>query len=68
MTTPAQQSSIALHEAAGQEPALELVPAVASVPAPALPSRPVQAEVRVAKRVPADPETLRRVRAALDRL
>jgi len=38
------------------------------VPAPALPSRPVPAGVHAAKWVPVDPETLRRVKAALDRL
>ena len=38
------------------------------MPAPALPPRPLPAGVRAAAWVPADPETLRRVKAALDRL
>lgn len=38
------------------------------MPVPALPSRPAPTGVRAAAWVPPDPETLRRVKAALDRL
>jgi len=68
MTSPARENSVALDGVAGQEPARELVPAVPGVPAPSLPRRPVQGAARAATWVPADPETLRRVREALDRL
>jgi len=68
MTSPAWPSSAARDEAARHETAGEPVPAEVSVPAPALPSRPVPAGVRAAAWVPVDPETLRRVKAALDRL
>jgi len=68
MTSPTWQSSAARDEPARQETARELAPAEVSVPAPALPSRPVPAGVHAAKWVPVDPETLRRVKAALDRL
>jgi hypothetical protein len=54
--------------AAGKETACELAPPVAGVPAAALPARPLPAGVRAGKWIPSDPEILRRVRAALDRL
>lgn len=38
------------------------------MPVPAQPSRPAPIGVRAAAWVPPDPETLRRVKAALDRL
>jgi hypothetical protein len=68
MTSPTWQSSTARDEPARRETAGEPMPAEVSVPAPALPSRPLPAGVHAAKWVPPDPETLRRVKAALDRL
>jgi hypothetical protein len=50
------------------ETAAEPVPADVSMPVPALPSRAAPTGVHVAAWVPPDPETLRRVKAALDRL
>ena len=54
--------------APGQETARELAPPATGVPAAALPARPLPAGVGAKKWVPSDPEILRRVRAALDRL
>jgi len=68
MTSPAWHSRAARDEAGKHETAAEPVPAEVSVPVPALPSRPAPTGVRAAAWVPPDPETLRRVKAALDRL
>jgi hypothetical protein len=67
MTSPVQDSA-ARPGAFGQDTDLEPVLAPACGPAPQLPSRPSPAEVPAAKCVPPDPDTLRRVKAALDRL
>ncbi len=68
MTSPAWHGSAARDEPARHETAGEPVPAEVSVPAPALPSRPLPAGERAVTWVPVDPETLRRVKVALDRL
>ena len=68
MTSPAWHRRAARHEAGKHETAGEPVPAEVGMPVPALPSRPAQTGVRAGAWVPLDPETLRRVKAALDRL
>ena len=68
MTGPAWYSRAAQDGAGKHETAAEPVPAEVSMPVPALPSRSAPAGVRAVAWVPPDPETLRRVKAALDRL
>jgi hypothetical protein len=68
MTSSVWHGSTARAEPGGNETAGELAPAEVGMPAPALPPRPVPAGVHAAKWVPPNPETLRRVKAALDRL
>lgn len=64
MSTPASRGSAACPPEAACEPA----PVPESAPGWVLPLRPQPARVAVRRRVPADPEILRRVRAALARL
>jgi hypothetical protein len=69
MNSPAtHRIAVRPGSAVGKETARELAPPVAGVPAAALPARPLPAGVRAGKWIPSDPEILRRVRAALDRL
>ena len=68
MTTPAWHSCAARDEAGTYKMAAEPVPAEVSMPVPVLPFRPAPTGVRAAAWVSPDPETLRRVKAALDRL
>jgi hypothetical protein len=69
MNSPATHSiAVRPGTAPGQETTCELAPPAVGVPAAVLPARPLTAGVRATKRVPSDPEILRRVRAALDRL
>ena len=68
MTSPAWHSCAARDEAGTHKTVAEPVPAEVSMPVPALPFRPAPTGVRAAAWVPPDPETLRRVKAALDRL
>lgn len=68
MTSPAWHSSATQNEAGKHELVAEPVPAEVSIPVPALPSRPAPTGVRAAPWVPPNPEILRRVKAALDRL
>lgn len=68
MIGPAWHSRAARDEAGRHETVAEPVPAEFSMPVPALPSRAAPPGVRAAVWVPPDPETLRRVKAALDRL
>lgn len=68
MTSPAWQRGAARDEAGKHETVAEPIPAEARMPVPALPLRSAPAGVRAAAWVPPDPETLRRVKAALDRL
>jgi hypothetical protein len=67
-TSPAWHSRAAQDEAGTHKTAAEPVPAEVSMPFPALPSRPAPTGVPAAAWVPPHPETLRRVKAALDRL
>jgi hypothetical protein len=64
MTSPASRGSAACQPEAAREPA----PVPESAPGLALPLRPQPARVATRLRVPAGPEILRRVRAALARL
>ena len=66
-TSPPPYSGAPWQEPSGQQGADELTPILASV-ATALPSRPRPDAVAVRSWVPVDPEILRRVRSALDRL
>ena len=69
MSSPEPHSTaIQPGTAPGQQTVCELAPPAAGVPAAALPARPLPAGVGAKKWVPSDPEILRRVRAALDRL
>jgi hypothetical protein len=68
MTSPAWHSRAARDEAGKHETVAEPLPAEVSMPVPALPFRPAPTRVRAAGWVPPDPEMLRRVKAALDRL
>jgi|HubBroStandDraft_4_1064222.scaffolds.fasta_scaffold519040_1 hypothetical protein len=68
MTSAACRSRAARDEAGKHETVGESVPVEVGTPVPALPSRPASAGVRAAAWSPPDPETLRRVKAALDRL
>jgi hypothetical protein len=65
-TSPPPHSGAPWQEPTGQQGADELTPVLAS--AAALPSRPRPDAVGVRSGVPVDPEILRRVRSALDRL
>jgi hypothetical protein len=68
MSSLAWHGRTARDEAGKHEAVAESVPAEVSMPVPALPSRPAAAGVRAPGWVPPDPGTLRRVKAALDRL
>jgi hypothetical protein len=68
MASPAWHPRAARDEAGKHETAAEPVLAEVSMPVPALPSRPAPTRMCAAAWVPPDPETLRRVKAALDRL
>ena len=65
-TSPPPYGGALWQEPSGQQDAYELMPVLAS--AAALPSRPRPDAVGVRSWVPVDPEILRRVRSALDRL
>ncbi len=67
MTRPTLHSS-PWQRSAGQETLGDLAPSAADSAVAGLPSRPVPAAVNARKWVPADPETLRRVKSALDGL
>lgn len=64
VTSPASRGSAGCPPGAAREPA----PVPESAPGLALPLRPQPGRVATGRRVPADPEILRRVRAALARL
>jgi hypothetical protein len=68
MTSPPWHGRAAREPVGEHETAAEPVLSEVSMPVPALPSRPPSTEVRAAAWVPPDPETLRRVKAALGRL
>ena len=68
MSSPAWHSCTARDEAGTHKTTAEPVPAAVSMPVPALPFRSAPTGVRAAAWVPPDPETLRRVKTALDRL
>ena len=68
MTRTAPPYDAALQRAASHQPDRELPADVVSMPAIALPSRTFPAGVRAKRWAPADPETLRRIKAALHRL
>jgi hypothetical protein len=66
-TSPPPYRGTPWQEPSGQQGADELTPVLASAAA-ALPSRPRRDAVGIRSWVPVDPEILRRVRSALDRL
>jgi len=66
-TSPSPYSGAPWQEPSGQEGPDELTPVLVSAAA-ALPSRPQPDAVGVRSWIPVDPEILRRVRSALDRL
>jgi hypothetical protein len=68
MTSEAYHSRGARDEAGKHETVGESVPVEVGTPVPVLPSRPAPTGVRAAAWSPPDPKTLRRVKAALDRL
>jgi anti-sigma regulatory factor (Ser/Thr protein kinase) len=68
MTSPPHGHSHAGQQLSGSSRADELTPVLAVAAVAALPSRPRQDAVGAGSRTPVDPEILRRVKSALDRL